>query len=411
VMHMLHPANVQAVPIDACSLRPLVSRIREHRGVDLAPTVSWLGQFHSPKDLTEAVRVAWRATSLPLRTWAEQIVRTGVFCHAPHLLFGIYVELDSRPLTRVIQQAPQDRSTCNSVLEGLFGHAPGPLAELAAAAPGLMADDGAVIALWDFISYPMETAAGPNHTVQDKLYMDLGVWTRDACACELIWRTSRTDRHWVILSYDTAPFLYIDDVTPALSELDLTVSEVILRYLDDPDGIFDVLRLHIRKGGRRIDYVVAGDEARRRFERLDVHDQVAVALRAASRAACGRDTSPVWNDVDSVLRACGLAIAGGAPIESTTTELAVDLGVRWQACDNANVVPVTLLSYLQDVVAACGGKLTKLRYPRFLLKLGASCLPVYEGVMQDMRLLSEYRSQAPPDDGCSARRRLLECPP
>ena len=132
-------------PFDPLQLQLIVKETREAYHEDLGHTAAWLLTMNDGLRMVDAVRRAWRASSLPLRTWGDLITR--VFAYTTDQENSIWLEIVLKGWEEhdVLQQAPFTHTMLETCRWMLPCPIPQVMCDVALSAPGLRLKDEAMI--------------------------------------------------------------------------------------------------------------------------------------------------------------------------------------------------------------------------------------------------------------------------
>ncbi len=386
--------------------------MRARCGLDYGGTASWLHRYQTESDLNHAVFRLWSQSDLPLKNWANSIKSVGAVINTESTEFGIHIALAEKTHGFVIQQSPMDTQFCRSRLLQLCDAADDLLVNVFSFTPGLRIEWCPVIALGSFITQPFDSVAqgwvGAGRTVNSCIHADIGVFTPEQCALEVVWNR-RTEKDFVALSRDGRIFVYACDETTGLDESTWTFAEMLNRYFEDPHRFFEAAVASRKPGGQIIECTGAGDKAREEYERLSLKEKIAVSLRVAYRSLLGADDSPEWADMRNGLDACCHALVRGAKLDSGILDVINHdkfgtLSLRPDS--NSLAMTVTVVGHVVDTIRVLLGEKSELRYPDHRL-YSMGCPPVYTSVLIDIDHLRAWKQVMTESD---AIRHLLDAP-
>ena len=122
-------------PFHGRMLKKIARAFREEDRSDIADTIGWLLEHNSSAAISESLRSAWSASSLPLREWADQIDHAEAWVLNDDLKVAVHLVGSKSPV--VWQAAPIEHQRLQAIAGGFPQAVPEVMEQLALAAPGL----------------------------------------------------------------------------------------------------------------------------------------------------------------------------------------------------------------------------------------------------------------------------------
>jgi len=305
-----------------------------NKHLDVTQTIHWLMRQYSEAQMTDAVVRAWRASSLPLREWAERI--SGVAAWSPESDDDLKLQVTlGGPAERVVlQDAPLDREYLDSLLSGFPKAPPSVVRDLGLSAPGF--------------SLHANSSLLPHRCYQARLG-EVGRWVNrmldgrarslgeprlpsNLSARWLMEVANDPFGNWFILGMDESVWFWDHEEIVGLQQCEVGLPEMITHYLESPDCLDDSDFMGIEETSVACVEVPAAtqeptglDRLRKTIPSLTALSCLAIAVRACQREHPSRHSRVLswWGEhaakLDEVIGLCREVCLTGSRLDRSQT--------------------------------------------------------------------------------------------